>query len=68
MVEPILLEFLILCESWVARLREQTLPGPRPALEARARACIITKLDEARFWAMEALALREEGEEEDIPV
>lgn len=45
--------FMVECEAWKKAISEH-------ALKSRERSLIVTKLDEARLWASEVLALEDE--------
>ena len=50
-----LLQFMVECEAWKLTFKSSQH-------QSRERSLIVTKLDEARLWASEALALEDEVE------
>lgn len=59
-VDALLFEFMTTCELWAARLREANIARSEASpAERRARARAITKIDEARLWVSETMALGE---------
>lgn len=52
MTKAELLTFMVVCEEWKKQFREA-------AMQSHERSLIVTKLDEARLWASEVLALED---------
>jgi hypothetical protein len=52
MMKDELLAFMIECEEWKTRFRASER-------QSRERSLVVTKLDEARLWASEVLALED---------
>lgn len=55
MTKEELMHFMVDCEVWKGRIANAQE-------KSRERSLIVTKLDEARLWASEALALLEDEE------
>jgi hypothetical protein len=52
MMKDELLAFMVECEEWKTRFKTSET-------QSRERSLVVTKLDEARLWASEVLALED---------